>query len=135
MCSSDLLLRPVVWLPLSLLARLPAEQVEALIAHELAHIARLDWLWNGVQCVIESLLFFHPAAWWLSRRIRLSATNERELCLIHASVLVRVDAIATSSGNRHVGLMYASSSISTRKPTRLRAVLAIVARIGRAVGA
>jgi beta-lactamase regulating signal transducer with metallopeptidase domain len=65
------LLRPVVWLPLSLIARLPAEQVEALIAHELAHVARLDWLWNGVQCVVESLLFFHPAAWWLSRRIRL----------------------------------------------------------------
>jgi beta-lactamase regulating signal transducer with metallopeptidase domain len=65
------LLRPVVWLPLSMIARLPADQVEALIAHELAHVARLDWLWNGVQCVVESLLFFHPAAWWLSRRIRL----------------------------------------------------------------
>ena len=64
------LLRPVIWLPLSLLTQLPREQVAALLAHELAHIARMDWLSNGVQCVIESLLFFHPAAWWLGRRIR-----------------------------------------------------------------
>lgn len=68
------LLRPVVWLPASMLARLPVAQVEALVAHELAHIARMDWLWNGVQCAVESLLFFHPGAWWLSRRIR----QERE---------------------------------------------------------
>lgn len=68
------LLRPVIWLPLSFVTRVPADQLEALLAHELAHIARKDWLWNGVQCVIESLLFFHPAVWWLSRRIR----QERE---------------------------------------------------------
>jgi beta-lactamase regulating signal transducer with metallopeptidase domain len=84
------LLRPVVWLPLSLLTRLPPEQVEALIAHELAHIARLDWLWNGVQCVVESLLFFHPAAWWLSRRIRL----EREQACDDLAVAACGNAIA-----------------------------------------
>lgn len=72
-CSARLL-RPVVWLPLSLLTRTPAEQLEALLAHELAHIARKDWLWNGVQYAVESLLFFHPAVWWLGRRIR----DERE---------------------------------------------------------
>jgi beta-lactamase regulating signal transducer with metallopeptidase domain len=68
-------LRPVVWLPLGLLTRLPAEQVEALIAHELAHVRRLDWIWNLVQHGIESALFYHPAMWWLSARIR----EEREL--------------------------------------------------------
>ncbi len=67
-------LRPVVWLPLALLTRLPADQVEALLAHELAHIRRLDWCWNALQCLAESLLFHHPAMWWLSRRIR----EERE---------------------------------------------------------
>ncbi|MFZ6646973.1 M56 family metallopeptidase [Undibacterium sp. TJN25] len=66
--------RPVIWLPVTLLTQLPAEQIEALLAHELAHIRRLDWLWNGLQCAIESLLFFHPAMWWLSKRIR----QERE---------------------------------------------------------
>ncbi|HSR65997.1 MAG TPA: M56 family metallopeptidase, partial [Xanthomonadaceae bacterium] len=84
------LLRPVVWLPLSLLAQLPREQVEALLAHELAHIARLDWLWNGVQCVVEALLFFHPAAWWLGRRIRI----EREHACDDRAVAACGDAIA-----------------------------------------
>lgn len=68
------LIRPVVWLPVSFVTGVPAPQLEALLAHELAHIARKDWLWHGLQCVIESLLFFHPAVWWLGRRIR----QERE---------------------------------------------------------
>ncbi|MDP3718020.1 MAG: M56 family metallopeptidase [Acidobacteriota bacterium] len=83
-------LRPVIWLPLSLLTRLPHEQVEALLAHELAHIRRLDWLWNGLQCVAESLLFFHPCAWWLSRRIR----QEREHACDDLAVAAGGDAIA-----------------------------------------
>lgn len=67
-------LRPLIWLPLALLTQLPREQLEALLAHELAHIRRLDWCWNAVQCAIESVLFHHPGMWWLSRRIR----EERE---------------------------------------------------------
>ena len=84
------LMRPVVWLPLSMLSRTPAEQVEALIAHELAHIARRDWLWNGLQCVVESLLFFHPAVWWLGRRIR----EEREHACDDLAVKACGDPIA-----------------------------------------
>lgn len=67
-------LQPLIWLPLSLLTQLPREQVEALLAHELAHIRRLDWCWNALQCAIESVLFHHPGMWWLSGRIR----DERE---------------------------------------------------------
>jgi beta-lactamase regulating signal transducer with metallopeptidase domain len=66
-------LRPLIWLPLTLLTRLPADQIEALLAHELAHVRRLDWCWNALQCLIEMLLFHHPAMWWLSRRIREDA--------------------------------------------------------------
>lgn len=84
------LLKPVIWLPLSMLSRVPAEQIEALLAHELAHIARRDWLWNGVQCVIEALLFYHPAAWWLGRRIR----QEREHACDDLAVAACGDAIA-----------------------------------------
>jgi beta-lactamase regulating signal transducer with metallopeptidase domain len=84
------LFRPVIWLPLTLLTQLPSEQLEALLAHELAHIRRLDWLSNGVQCVIESLLFFHPGAWWLSRRIR----QEREHACDDLAVAACGDAIA-----------------------------------------
>jgi beta-lactamase regulating signal transducer with metallopeptidase domain len=82
--------RPVIWLPLSLLAQLPVEQLEALIAHELAHIRRLDWLWNGLQCLVESLLFFHPGVWWLGRRIR----EERELACDDLAVAACGNAIA-----------------------------------------
>ena len=83
-------LRPVIWLPLSLLDNLPTAQIRALLAHELAHIVRLDWLWNGLQCVIEALLFFHPAVWWLSRRIR----QDRELACDALAVRVDGDGLA-----------------------------------------
>ncbi|MBC7895458.1 MAG: M56 family metallopeptidase [Cytophagaceae bacterium] len=84
------LLRPVIWLPLPLPTRAPREQLEALLAHELAHIARHDWLWNGGQRVIESLLFFHPAVWWLGRRIR----QEREHACDDLAVAACGDAVA-----------------------------------------
>ncbi|WP_394779882.1 M56 family metallopeptidase [Undibacterium sp.] len=82
--------RPVIWLPVTLLTQLPPDQIEALLAHELAHIRRLDWLWNGLQCAIESLLFFHPAMWWLSTRIR----QEREHACDDLAVQVCGDPIA-----------------------------------------
>ncbi|GAA5074289.1 M56 family metallopeptidase [Lysobacter panacisoli] len=63
--------RPVVFLPAGLLSRMPVELVEALIAHELAHIRRHDYLVNLLQNAAEALLFYHPVTWWLSRRIRI----------------------------------------------------------------
>jgi len=63
--------RPVIFLPASLLTGMPPELVEALLAHELAHIRRHDYLVNLVQSAIEVLLFYHPAVWWISRRIRI----------------------------------------------------------------
>ncbi|WP_374580434.1 TonB family protein [Pseudoduganella sp.] len=67
--------RPVVLMPAALVARMPPELLEALLAHELAHVRRHDFLVNLLQNVAENLLFYHPAVWWLSRRIR----HEREL--------------------------------------------------------
>lgn len=69
-------LRPAVLLPVSALAGLSPEQVEVILAHELAHIRRHDYLVNILQSVMEALLFFHPATWWISRQIR----QQRELC-------------------------------------------------------
>jgi D-alanyl-D-alanine endopeptidase (penicillin-binding protein 7) len=68
-------LRPCVLLPAALLTRLPVDLLEALLAHELAHVRRLDYLANLLQSVVEALLFFHPVVWWLSARMRA----EREL--------------------------------------------------------
>lgn len=84
------LMRPLIWLPLSLLTGLPVAQVEALLAHELAHIRRFDWCWNALQCAIEAVLFHHPAMWWLSRRIR----EEREHACDDLAVAVCPDAVA-----------------------------------------
>jgi len=66
--------RPVVLLPAGLLTRMPTDLIEALLAHELAHIRRHDYLVNLLQNLAEALLFYHPVTWWLSRRIR----DERE---------------------------------------------------------
>ena len=63
-------LRPVILLPASALTGLSTEQLPRLLAHELAHIRRHDYLINLAQSMIEALLFYHPAAWWLSGRIR-----------------------------------------------------------------
>src|SRR6266436_1429563 len=68
--------RPVVLLPLSAFTGLTEMQLRAVIAHELAHIRRLDAFCNLFQVAAETLLFYHPAVWWLSKRIRA----ERENC-------------------------------------------------------
>lgn len=81
-------LRPVLLLPASALLGLSPEQLEAVLAHELAHIRRFDYLVNMVQMLIETLLFYHPAVWWISRRIR----EERELCCDDIAVRTCGDA-------------------------------------------
>jgi len=70
------LFRPIILVPASWLTGMPHEMLEAMIAHELAHIRRLDLWANLFQRIIETVLFFHPATWWLSRRLRA----EREVC-------------------------------------------------------
>jgi membrane fusion protein (multidrug efflux system) len=69
-------IRPVVLIPAPWLTQFTPEMIEAVLAHELAHIRRWDLWVNVVQRIIETLLFYHPAVWWLSSRIRL----EREMC-------------------------------------------------------
>ncbi len=77
-------LRPTILIPATKLARLSARQVEAILAHELAHIHRFDYVVNLGQVVVEALLFFHPAVWWISRRVRV----EREHCCDDAAVVL-----------------------------------------------
>ncbi len=64
-------LRPVVLVPTSLLTGMPPDLLEALLAHELAHVRRFDYLVNLGQNVVETLLFYHPAVWWISGQIRV----------------------------------------------------------------
>lgn len=69
-------LKPVILVPAISLSGLSARQLEMILAHELAHIRRHDFLVNMLQSVAETLLFYHPAAWWISHQIRI----ERENC-------------------------------------------------------
>ncbi|ADV82193.1 M56 family metallopeptidase [Terriglobus saanensis] len=68
--------RATVILPVSAVMQLEPAQLEAVLAHELAHIRRWDYLCNLLQTTVECLLFFHPAVWWVSRRTR----DLREVC-------------------------------------------------------
>src|SRR3989449_8441171 len=80
--------RPVVLLPVRALTGLTEEQIEAVIAHELAHIRRFDCFVNLFQIATETLLFYHPAVWWVSQRIRA----EREHCCDDEAIAICGDA-------------------------------------------
>ena len=81
--------RPVVFLPVTALTGLSEEQLEVVIAHELAHIQRLDPFVNVFQVCVETLLFYHPAVWWLNKRIRA----EREHCCDDMAVALCGNAV------------------------------------------
>jgi beta-lactamase regulating signal transducer with metallopeptidase domain len=81
--------RPIVLLPASALSGLTPEQLEALLAHELAHIRRHDYLLNLFQTCVETLLFYHPAVWWVGKRIRI----ERENCCDDLAVQICGDPL------------------------------------------
>ena len=77
-------LKPVILVPASAFAGLTPQQLEAVLAHELAHVRRHDYLVNLLQAAVETLLFYHPAVWWVSRQVR----QERECCCDDLAVAV-----------------------------------------------
>jgi uncharacterized protein (TIGR03435 family) len=120
-------LRPVVLVPVAALSGLPAGHLEAVLAHELAHIRRHDYLVNVVQSIAEALLFYHPAVWWVSGQIRA----ERELCCDDAAVAVSGDVLTYAR---------ALMELESCRPAHLDSVLAanggsLARRIARLLGA
>ncbi|MEW5922940.1 MAG: M56 family metallopeptidase [Candidatus Zixiibacteriota bacterium] len=81
-------MKPVVLVPVSMFTSLSPSEIEMILVHELAHVQRFDVLINIVQTTRETLLFFNPAIWWISRQIRI----ERENCCD--------DKAITRTGNR-----------------------------------
>jgi len=92
-------LRPMVLLPAAMVARMQPEMLEAVIAHELAHIRRLDLWINLAQRVTETLLFYHPAVWWLSNCLR----RERELCCDELAVKATGERLTYASTLESLG--------------------------------
>jgi GWxTD domain-containing protein len=117
--------RPVILMPVGLLAGLPAGQIEAILLHELAHIHRCDYLVNAWQRLAEGLLFYHPAVWWISRVIRA----ERENCCDDVVVALRGDphgyavALAVLEQNRCSGREPAVAASGGNLMKRIRRLL------------
>ena len=106
--------KPVILLPASLIANCSMHEVEAILAHELAHIRRWDLAAELVQRLIESVFFFNPAVWWISRQVRL----EREACC---------DALAVSviqEPARYAAVL-ADAAERTRSAAAMPAVMAM----------
>jgi TonB family protein len=78
-------LKPLILFPTALVNRLDADQIEMILAHELAHIRRHDHLVNLVQTVIETLLFYHPVVALVSRRIRIERENACDDLAVHST--------------------------------------------------
>ena len=97
---------PLVLLPESTVRQSPSDELEAVLAHEFAHVRRHDVAVSWVQAVVETLLFFHPAAWWLSRQVRL----ERERCCDDAVVAGGVSTLVYARALTHV----AEATLRTR---------------------
>jgi len=142
--------RPLILLPASTLSGLSVLQLEAILAHELAHIRRHDYLVNLLQALVETVLFYHPAVWWLSARIR----EEREHCaddvaveccgdvLLYSRALATLEqlrgsipapALAANGGSlllRIQRLLHAPQGGAPLPPWRLAGSLAAVLLIG-----
>jgi beta-lactamase regulating signal transducer with metallopeptidase domain len=135
-------IKPVVLLPASALAGLSPQQIEAILMHELAHIRRHDYVVNLLQTLVETLLFYHPAVWWLSRRIRA----ERENCCDDLAVRLCGDPFAYAAaladleelrgGTRHGEFlaMAASGGAGSSLVHRVRRLLGAPTHAGRAPG-
>jgi beta-lactamase regulating signal transducer with metallopeptidase domain len=129
-------LKPVILLPTSALSGLNPHQLEAILAHELAHIRRHDYLVNLLQTVVETLLFYHPAVWWLSRRIRA----ERENCCDDLAVTLCGDpftyaqALADLEGLRRPARRFVMAADGASLVQRVRRLLGAPSHAGRAPG-
>ncbi len=103
-------LRPVVLMPVAAINNLTTAQVEAVLAHELAHIARYDYLVNILQAAVEAMFYFNPAVWWISSRIR----TERENCCDDLAVATCGNSVA-----------YAKALVSLQEMHQARPILAL----------
>jgi beta-lactamase regulating signal transducer with metallopeptidase domain len=118
-------LRPAILVPVAALSGLTAPQLEAILAHELAHIRRHDYLVNLLQCVVEILMFHQPATWWITRVIR----REREHCCDDMAVAANRDrltyaqALAAMEGLRTPAFSLSPAANGGKVLARVRRIL------------
>lgn len=112
-------IKPIVLFPIGMLNQLSIEEVESILAHELAHILRHDYIFNIIQSVVEVILFYHPALWYLSKIAReereyhcddiaLSRKNQK---IAYAKTLVKIQELKM---NNKLALSFADQSLLNR---------------------
>lgn len=100
--------RPVVLLPIKIITQLPEKQIEAILAHELAHIKRNDYLVNLMQSLMEVIFFYHPAVWLISAKIR----TERENCCDDLVVSVTGETVDYAEALVNIGYVEIQNNLS-----------------------
>nr|MDQ3821128.1 transglycosylase SLT domain-containing protein [Acidobacteriota bacterium] len=146
-------LRPLILFPAKALTGLEPKQLRALLAHELAHIRRYDYLVNMAQALVEILLFYHPAVWWVSRQVRVEREHACDdlalsLCngdaVVYARALLSVEEMRSGVRGHQLALAADGGSLIARirrivapKPNRTPplAAAAVSASLLIAVGA
>lgn len=119
-------LRPAILFPAATLVGLTPAQLEVVLAHELAHVRRLDYLVNLLQTAVETLLFYHPAVWWVSQKVRA----EREHCCDDAAVAACGDAVAYARALTELeGLRVGAAGLAMAADGG-----SLLSRVGRLVG-
>ncbi|MDF1814769.1 MAG: M56 family metallopeptidase, partial [Verrucomicrobiales bacterium] len=117
--------KPVIIMPMSALSGLPGDQIELVLAHELSHIRRNDYLWNLVQTLAESCLFFHPAVWLISKDLR----KEREYACddyvvrLYEDRTTYANALANMESQRQTNLAMAANGSEFSLLGRIRRIL------------
>lgn len=116
-------LKPIILLPVGMLTGLSTIQLEAILAHELAHIRRYDFLINLLQSVMEILFFYHPAQWWISNQVR----DEREHCCDDSAVKVCGNPMAYAKAlaaleEMRIQQVQLAPALSGRKPHLLNRI-------------
>ncbi|MBK7936972.1 MAG: M48 family metalloprotease [Lewinellaceae bacterium] len=147
--------KPLILFPIGMINRLDPREAEAILAHELAHVLRHDYLFNILQSIVEALFYFHPAVWWLSgtvrherevaaddMAIRLTGnpmTYAKTLVLVQDAAFVPVSLSPAFSGARknrllervqHVLNVQQSKSLSMEKIIATCCILLIIIGIG-----
>ncbi len=100
-------LKPIILFPIGAVSFLSTEQVEAILAHELAHIRRFDYFFNILQSVVETAFYFHPAVWWLSATIRA----ERENCCDDIAVSLSGNSMSYAKALVHLQEIHVGNPI------------------------
>ncbi|MCB0577197.1 MAG: M56 family metallopeptidase, partial [Saprospiraceae bacterium] len=108
-------LKPFVLFPVGMINRLGPDEVEAVLAHEMAHIARRDWIYNLLQAFIETLFYYHPAVWWISMVVRRERENSCD------------DAALAATGNR---IAYAKALVQVQEMAKPAPVPALALGMG-----